>query len=165
MNKFTKAGIATAAAVALLMGGAGTLAYWNESANLDADTVTAGHLDIVSNNDGAWDTSVDKIVPGDTLTYTETFVVSAVGDNLKFDLEATMPTLTGYDAITVTPTFELDDETLTGTTVEDLTAGEYSLEVTIVVAFPFGDDTPGDEDEDASIALGDVVITATQVAA
>ena len=34
MNKLTKGAIATAAGVILLMGGAGTLAYWNDSDNV-----------------------------------------------------------------------------------------------------------------------------------
>lgn len=91
MNKLTKAGIATAAAVALLMGGAGTLAYWNDTADLDgASVITAGQLDVAASGSGAWSGIASiadyRIVPGDTLTFTQDIVVTAEGDTLVANL-------------------------------------------------------------------------------
>ena len=98
MNKFTKASIATGVGIALLLGGAGTLAYWNDSAITDAGTITAGTLTIDSEGDGAWfetsdlnteiDADVFLVVPGDSLTYVETFQVGATGDNLQASVSA-----------------------------------------------------------------------------
>lgn len=91
MNKLTKAGIATAAGIALLMGGAGTLAYWNDSANLTGGAITAGTLKITSVGTGVWssdktgtvaDIASYRIVPGEKLTYTTTVNISVVGNAL-----------------------------------------------------------------------------------
>lgn len=91
MNKLTKAGIATAAAVALLMGGAGTLAYWNDTADLDgASVISAGNLDVEAGAAGSWVgiSNIDnyRIVPGDTLTFTQDVTVVAQGDTLVANL-------------------------------------------------------------------------------
>ncbi len=46
MHRYAKAGIAVAAGAALLLGGFGTFALWNDSANLDAGTVASGQLEL-----------------------------------------------------------------------------------------------------------------------
>lgn len=97
MNKLTKATIATAAGVALLIGGGSSLAYWNDQATITGSTITAGNLALVSqSNTGTWGVKNGAIttpninianfraVPGDALTYTTTLQVKAQGDNLKF---------------------------------------------------------------------------------
>jgi len=94
MNKLVKGSIAGAAGIALLLGGAGTLATWNSSATVatTGSNITAGTLDIKAttgtSGDG-WrdatktiDIAAFKVVPGDVLTYTKTFDVTATGDNL-----------------------------------------------------------------------------------
>lgn len=99
MNKTTKGTIAVAAAIALLMGGAGTLAYWQDSATVGAATITTGKLDVqipkgcewTVTNKGAT-TSIPKIadfrmVPGDTVTCTVDFRTIAEGDNLQAKAE------------------------------------------------------------------------------
>src|SRR5690606_37678324 len=102
MNKFTKASIATGAGIVLLLGGAGTLAYWNDSATTGAGSITSGTLsidsyagtgagwfDVSADNPGAPESisaSTFRVVPGDTLRYVEWFTVSATGDNLTADL-------------------------------------------------------------------------------
>ncbi len=164
MNKLTKAGIATAAGIALLMGGAGTLAFWNDQAELAGGTVNTGHLTLTSNGDGAWDEDLDFIVPGDTVTYTETLELEVEGDNIKVDIAADTGALATYDAITVTPTVTVLDEDSDPVSLSNLTRGTYTVEVEVVVTFPWGTDTPGDEDEGISIDFNDIVITATQVA-
>jgi alternate signal-mediated exported protein len=98
MNKLVKGSIAGAAGIALLLGGAGTLATWNSSANVlsSGAAITAGTLDIKAHTFTSSETDTDgwkvngtakdlasfKIVPGDQLTYTKTFDVTATGDNL-----------------------------------------------------------------------------------
>lgn len=92
MNKLTKASIAGAAGFALLLGGAGTLAAWNTSTSVNAGVITAGSLSLsqpATVGDGwmSGTTPIDinnfAVSPGDTLTYTKTLKVNAVGDNLK----------------------------------------------------------------------------------
>ncbi len=98
MNKLIKGAVATAAGVALLMGGAGTFAYWNDSVGITGGTITAGNLAIVdaTPTDGVWTvqkdgtgtaTAVPNIAafvasPGDKFTYTKTVKVTATGNNL-----------------------------------------------------------------------------------
>jgi len=100
MNKLVKGSIAGAAGIALLLGGAGTLATWNSAVTVSAPgTISAGTLDIVAKSgtitgdgwklgSGATVASPAsfKIVPGDTVTYTKTFNVTATGDNLSADI-------------------------------------------------------------------------------
>lgn len=92
MNKLTKAAVAGTVGVALLLGGAGTLATWNSSAAISGGTIVAGNLvvDSAATPAGVWtdqnNATVNlasyRIVPGDTLTYTKTVAVTATGDNL-----------------------------------------------------------------------------------
>ncbi|MFT4285884.1 MAG: alternate-type signal peptide domain-containing protein [Protaetiibacter sp.] len=108
MNKFTKASIATGAAIVLLLGGAGTFALWNDSKTVAAGTVQSGVLTltgtgtgswyrVVGNVDGAGNSETDdaaitnianyRIVPGDKLVFKATgLTVTARGDNLKAKL-------------------------------------------------------------------------------
>ena len=93
MNKLLKGSIAGAAGVALLIGGAGTFALWNDTAAIDGGTITAGTLDVAT-GDGAWSDQFGgiesinsyRIVPGDTLTYKTLVTVVAEGDNLSAEL-------------------------------------------------------------------------------
>jgi alternate signal-mediated exported protein len=92
MNKLTKATIAGAVGVALLLGGAGTLATWNSSASISGGTIVSGNLlvDSTSTAAGYWQlnggsklaTPAFTVVPGDVVTYTKTVNVTATGDNL-----------------------------------------------------------------------------------
>lgn len=92
MNKMIKGSIAGATGVALLMGGFGTYALWSDSENLAANGVQSGELTI-DTEAGAYDdtrtqaaddwTANDLMVPGDVITYTQTFDVSGDGKNLQ----------------------------------------------------------------------------------
>lgn len=107
MNKLVKGSIAGAAGIALLLGGAGTLALWNDAEDVDAGTVQTGTLDIAlidadgvaSPATGIWedvspelaaatpfDPSTHKIVPGDVVTFTQDVTIEATGKNLEAQL-------------------------------------------------------------------------------
>lgn len=107
MNKTTKGGIAAAASAALLLGGAGSLAYWNTTDTFSAGDFVTGDLKLVADdcedNDSRWvltnevDPSVNEIlpaqeyidyraVPGDVLTKECVVDIVAVGDNLRANL-------------------------------------------------------------------------------
>jgi len=94
MNKLVKGSIAGAAGVALLLGGAGTLALWNDSASINAGTVTSGVLDVATGTAGSWSPDLDLIVPGDTIVYTETLDVTATGDNLNATITTNIGSIT-----------------------------------------------------------------------
>ena len=102
MKKTTKGVIAAGAAVMLLLGGGGTLAYWNDTANLGAaSTITAGTLTVttppapapswsIKHTSGAptavADIAAVRIVPGDQLIYTVPANIDAQGQNLRFQV-------------------------------------------------------------------------------
>ncbi|WBU39143.1 alternate-type signal peptide domain-containing protein [Homoserinibacter sp. YIM 151385] len=93
MNKLVKGSIATAAGVALLLGGAGTFALWNDSAAIQGGTISTGRLDIQpvadarwadvsSGTPSEWSPETDLLVPGDVVTFTQSADVIATGKNL-----------------------------------------------------------------------------------
>ena len=86
MNKLTKSAIAGAAGIALLLGGAGSLAYWNSSATVTSTTINSGSLSVAIASGAAWNKTITKWVPGDTATYSANLTVVAAGDNIKADL-------------------------------------------------------------------------------
>src|SRR5699024_1312147 len=51
MNKFAKGSVAAGAGLVLLLGGAGTLAYWNDSAELANGSIHAVNLKLEADND------------------------------------------------------------------------------------------------------------------
>jgi len=183
MNKITKASIAAGAGIVLLLGGAGTLAYWNDSATTDAGSITAGTLTIDSNGDGQWQdvssdisgnpTDIDAdtflVVPGDTLTYTETFEVGATGDNLKADVTINPSSITSgdwADELTVTSSTRIGGVPVTSITSSDDGA---TVTVTVTLAFAFDGDvaTGGTQVNNQSqgevVDLSALAITLTQV--
>lgn len=100
MRKTTKGAIAVGAGVALLLGGAGTMAAWRVSTGVGAGTsVTSGKLAVVAKTDAtgspvwswtnpattpAFSATTSRIVPGDSVTRSQVFTVTARGDHLSF---------------------------------------------------------------------------------
>ncbi len=113
MNRSTKGAIAAAAAAVLLLGGAGSLAYWTADGEVGGDTITSGSFSLTQVGvcaDADWkldagedvagatfDPSTDTIVPGDVLTKECDFTLEAVGEHLR-----ATPTVTTAAAITGT---------------------------------------------------------------
>jgi len=160
MNKFTKASIATGAGIVLLLGGAGTLAYWNDSAALTAGstTITAGTLTVTAGEESSWtvasfngtdwnapatiaDIGDFRMVPGDKVTFTTTADIVAEGDNLKARVSLDGGSLTGDLAsllvkeITVTGS----NITATGTAgVYAVATGTTEATITVTLTWPNG---------------------------
>lgn len=157
MNKLVKGSIAAAAGITLLMGGAGSLAIWNDSADTSAGSIATGELNITSTGPGAWADGITLWVPGDTDTYTETFDIEAAGDNIAFVVDADFAE---FDANGI--------ETVTTVTVDgveydnsvELPAGSYEAVVSVEVTFD-ADNT--DFQNLTAQDLGDISITVTQV--
>jgi len=99
MNKLLKGSIAGAAGIALLLGGAGTFALWNDSAVIKGGTVSTGVLSLSAPTTAAtwtdvstassivggtpFNTGSQKLVPGDKVQTTQAVTVNASGKNLK----------------------------------------------------------------------------------
>ncbi len=177
MNKFTKASIATGAGIVLLLGGAGTLAYWNDSASTGAGTITAGTLSIESEGDGEWfeasdlTTPIDPedflVVPGDSLVYVESFEIGATGENLEATIEADASDIDkGAWGADLTASTALSIAGSPVATITDANDGD-TVEVRVTLTFAFtstvGVDAPvNNGSQGAVVDLSDLAIVVTQ---
>src|SRR5688572_11261565 len=94
MNKLVKGAIAGTAGIALLMGGAGSLALWNDSANITDASVTSATLRIAATN-GTWTGSPTLMAPGQTASYQATVTITSKGSNLLSRLSVDPASITG----------------------------------------------------------------------
>lgn len=188
MNKLAKGAIAGAAGVALLLGGAGTFAYWNSSVGVAGGTVTAGDLKIVDDGTpGVWkdhngntiDIATYKIVPDETITYTDDLTVTAVGNNLTATLALADNAITAK-----TPGKPVDDQlasyltksatmTATGTGISGagptytVTAGATgvtpTVHVTVGISFPKGAEGEYNDARTGAVSLSNFQVKLTQI--
>ncbi|QCU76995.1 alternate-type signal peptide domain-containing protein [Citricoccus sp. SGAir0253] len=172
MKSMTKGAIVTGLGVALLLGGGGTLAVWNDAAESHAGNVVSGNLDLRADR-GVWtkdgqavDIATHRVVPGETLTYTQQLTPILVGEGLKATLA-----LGGADGVlahsagnvTVTqPVLTLDGEVLSNDEV--LTAADSGKTVTASTSFAFSVDTPGREDVNRTWNFSSIGYVLTQKA-
>lgn len=176
MNKLTKASIAGGAAILLLMGGAGTLASWNATANAGASSaITAGNLEI-DDATGDWVGGTPAlIVPGDTVTYTATFPYTATGDNLVVRAALTDDSISpvnSADTADVALADYLNANKLVTVRVDGqpfdlatdtLELGTGTIEVSVALTFPKSSN-PGDENgaKEGQVRLDQFSVTLTQ---
>lgn len=175
MKKSTKGALAGGAMVVLLMGGAGSLAYWNDTQSLPASTVTSGHLKLVSdpaapaawklNGNAVADITAVRIVPGDQLTFTGGYKLQAKGDNIKGTLAVTGAAGSGPLAapgtsggVTTTATFTKGGTAITGTPTVTQADDNAAIGASVLIDFPFG--TTADN---ASNVLGGLTLNLTAI--
>jgi alternate signal-mediated exported protein len=174
MRKSTKGAFAAGTAAVLLLGGAGTLAYWSDDATVDGVSIGSGRLDLEVDTCDDWqldstggaggDLGTREIVPGDSLTKTCTYTLTAEGDHLEATLGITSPAWTGALAgkVTTTATFTVGAVTVTPGTpyaFEDGTPKTVTADFT--VDFPFGTGVDNSS-QDLTATLGDITMTVTQ---
>lgn len=147
MNKLVKGSVAAATGIVLLLGGAGSLALWNDTADITDASVDSGNLTLTATT-GTWTGAPAIWVPGDEASYTSTITVVATGDNIAADLEIDALALAGGDAELLA---DLDiDFAVVGALPAGVTAtaggysinqaGTFTLPVTVTVAFDEGSD-------------------------
>ena len=184
MNKITKASIATAAGVILLLGGGGTFASWNDSATAGAGaTITAGNLEIIADQPGAWSVNGNAIniktyaiAPGDVLTYTKPMTIVADGDSMRGTVGLTPTSIlpaTSSAADKALAADLLTSATLTAEGIGTMSAGQtfetrapigekgINQQITITVTITF----PKTSDNDAmtgAVRLDDFTVAITQ---
>ncbi|MEV0948902.1 alternate-type signal peptide domain-containing protein, partial [Rhodococcus sp. NPDC049939] len=102
MNNKMKGAIAAGAATVLLAGGAGSMAAWNSATSVGGGAIGAGALALTQTVAPNWSdqhgpiTVTDfRAVPGDVLTYSASFEVTARGTNLRASLAVDEATLVG----------------------------------------------------------------------
>lgn len=122
---------ASVAAAALLVGGGTTFAKWYEEQNVAASNLATGELSMTTATGATWkdqtgntiDPATYKMVPGDTVTYTGSTTITAVGDNLKAKLVADVGTLAADDPELQKALRENSKTTVTGLADTDGTDG------------------------------------------
>lgn len=193
MNRLFKGAIAGAAGVALLLGGAGTFALWNNTADVGTDAVIdAGHLRFGTVPPGEWyvnggdtpltdeDISAMAVVPGEILEYhVDGIEIIAHGDNLLAELGVDWSGVAAA-ATDAHPMTEAEASTLlkeafdVGYTVDGeatdtipITGGADMTPQTfdIVVRLTFDPDTAEQDAMGGRIDLGGFKLTLQQVAA
>ncbi|RNL64145.1 alternate-type signal peptide domain-containing protein [Nocardioides marmoriginsengisoli] len=170
MKKSTKGALAAAAAGTLLLGGAGSLAYWSTSATVTGTDVATGHLALLTPNCGAWQLDSgenapltyadgDPLVPGDALTRVCTYVIDASGNHLRATVSAAAPTLPAplADAFTVSAV-DLQVNNVAATEFTELNDGQ-TLQVTVKATF----NSSVTDHMDLNAVLGDVTVNVNQV--
>lgn len=178
MKKSTKGALAAGAAAALLLGGAGTLAFWSDSEILPGGSVDSGELALVDGDcDDDWvyadgfasaGDPVVLFVPGDVIQKECTFDIVAAGDNLS----ATLTTPATVD-VTPTPAAPTLEATVAATyaiggspvpaTVTSANDGD-TVTATITVTFPYGTETTvnANDTQNITATLDDIEITVVQ---
>jgi alternate signal-mediated exported protein len=185
MKKSTKGALAASAAGVLLLGGAGSLAYWTADGVAEGGTITAGDLKLTDGDcdtdwvyaDGADNAGATVVlfVPGDEITKQCTFELEATGDNLSATLDA--PASVSYtsapdtDALTLTADTSFTIATPPATPVAIADDGVVTsandgdtITATFDVTIPFGTTTVnGNDTQDIVATLNTLTVTLTQV--
>lgn len=155
MKKTTAAAVAATVGAVLLLGGAGTLAYWSDEASSTTQTISSGKLSIDDVTNAAWSVKKnassaavafgpnDTIVPGDIISTTINIPTQMIGNNLKANLTITPALPTGTLAVPVklavgTGTAAVLTATPIVREVTPTTLG--TVAVTLSVEFPAGAD-------------------------
>lgn len=192
MKKATKGALAAAAAGSLMLGGAGSLAYWTATGTVQGGSFTAGSMTLTDGNCAlVWSYNtgmasagddVTTIVPGDEITKTCTMDLEAVGDNLSATLDAPATVALnppGSDTTvnaTVATTYTLPDGADVGTDPDPLVDGDtltsandgQTITVTYVVTIPYGNalvgagSINGNATQTLVTDLDDLTVTLTQ---
>jgi alternate signal-mediated exported protein len=174
MNTMIKGSIAGATGIALLMGGFGTYALWSDSEDLKAHDVQTGVLDIAT-SPGVYDdatttsandwTSTNKMVPGDTVTYTQTFTVKGEGKNLKGTIKYVKPDLSAkFAKLTDTVDITSSNADITKDSATSFTFAKPfdTATLTAVVTYTLPDTTTGQVDQGKSATLPAAAFTISQ---
>lgn len=174
MNKSIKGALAAGAAAVLLLGGAGSLAFWTDSETVDGGTINAGQMTLSAPDcttaTGSHDWQLDdgtpfvpgatEVVPGDSISKVCDMSLVLEGEHIGATLEIDDTNIAGDDTLatelTADATFTVD-----GAAYAPITApGTHAVRATITVTF----DGPGatNASMDDTVNLDAVTVTATQ---
>lgn len=166
MKKSTKGALAAGAAAALLLGGAGTLAYWTADATVDGGTLNAGNITLEAadcesfvHTDGS---PVTLIVPGDTVTADCDVTLTLEGDNIGAELtieEASFASTEFGDELSVG--VALVDGADAAIPAEFEGADTYEVTARITAVFPYGTEVNNDS-KGATAVLEELQLVAVQ---
>ncbi|WP_229051188.1 alternate-type signal peptide domain-containing protein [Aeromicrobium sp. Leaf350] len=143
MKKTTKGALAAGAAAAILLGGAGTLAYWTADTNVNAGTLSSGTITLGTPACGSgWthtetSTPVVKVIPGDTIRLQCTVTLDLQGDHIGAKLQIGNITAAGPLASELTfGAVTLSGDGVTNNTV--VGQGTKTITATVNASYPYG---------------------------
>jgi alternate signal-mediated exported protein len=178
MKKSTKGAVAAAAAGVLLLGGAGSLAYWTASqdagsASIKSGSLTLGALDCTTttgahagahdwqlDNGDTYDPGTTLIVPGDSISKVCDMPLTLVGEHIGATLAIDSAAISGDAALvtelTPTATFLVD-----GVAYAPITnPGVHNVRATVTVTFKTTATSVASQT--ATAALDAINVTTTQ---
>ncbi|MCC3292061.1 MULTISPECIES: alternate-type signal peptide domain-containing protein [unclassified Arthrobacter] len=167
-----KGALAIGIGSAMLLGGGGTLAVWNDSEKANAGTIVSGDLDVTAAA-GKWTnkagTEIDitkyKVVPGDELTFTQDVSLQLDGDQMKATLVINEDVTNGFTgSAKPVPTLTQGGKTLNAANLTAANDVDTAGVVTAKAVFVFNKDTGARTDTNASLDLTRVNYVLTQVA-
>lgn len=178
MNKMTKGSLIGAAGLALLTGSFGTYALWTDNGQSASGGVTAGQLDIVAGSPvwddlstgtaADWTPATDLVVPGDTITMTQDFTLTATGKNLDAELVFAPGAISSGDATKLT--VDANVAVPAGLTVDASNPDRWTFTdfagtktVTATVTYTFNASATADSTEGISAAMAASTFTVTQL--
>ena len=170
MKNATKGALAAAAAGSLLLGGAGSLAYWTDTGTVTGKAITSGHLSLGTPSCNGWKLNgataftTQKIVPGDQLTQSCTYTISADGTNLTAAVDVTGGSLDAgalTDELTLSATVSKNGGTAAAIPVTSMAvANSDTIKVDVTVTFPTGSTASGAQGLQQT--LSNITVTANQ---
>ena len=182
MHNNIKAAFAATTATVLLLGGAGTLASWNDSESIGGGAIKSGTLSLTqetgqtctawtldaAGGGGAFVPGTTLVVPGDVITRTCTYTVNASGEHLAASVGLASPSFSESNqlvsALSATATYTRDPGTgavpLTdGATLTDANDGDV---LTAEVSVTFDAATAGTTAQALTATLDALVVSLTQ---
>jgi alternate signal-mediated exported protein len=178
MHKSTKGALAAAAAGALLLGGAGSLAYWNSSQTVSGGSISSGTLTLTqetgqsctdwtldaAGGPTAYTPGTTLVVPGDVITKTCDYTVNASGAHLSANLTMDGTSITGSNALSaaLTPgaTYALDGSTVASG--DAITSADDGAVLSAAITVTFDSSTTGVTAQGLTAGLDDIVVTLQQ---
>ena len=178
MRTEVKAAIAGTVGVVLLLGGAGTLAYWEDAETIGGGSVKSGSLTLTQETGQSctsW--SLDStggsttytpgttlLVPGDSISRTCTYTVTASGAHLAATLGIEAPTFTTADALSsaldVTASYTLGAAAVVDGA--DITTADSGKVLTAAITVIFDSATSGTTAQAMTTALNDITVSLKQ---
>lgn len=171
MKKSTKGAVAAAGAAVVLLGGAGTLAYWSDSETVSGGAINTGHLSLdnptcaanwvldakESAADAPYVPGTTKLVPGDVITKTCTYVLNLKGEHLRATVAASTPA-----AAPAHLTVEKPAVTLAGTPVTEVTEADDAKTIAVDLKVTFNSASENTT-QDLTHSLDNITLSLSQV--
>ncbi|MCZ4499744.1 MAG: putative secreted protein [Marmoricola sp.] len=178
MSRATKGALAASAAGVLLLGGAGSLAYWNDSKTVTGGSISSGTLSLTQESGQvcsgwtldaaggptAYTPGVTLVVPGDVITKSCDYTVHATGAHLAADLTMDATSITGSNALAaaLTPNATYTLGGSPAASGADVTSANDGDVLNAAITVTFSSATTGLTAQGMTAGLDNIVVSLTQ---